>query len=181
MDYSWRTEKGLLQNAQLVQRPVIPRKTAARWAAVFRGNPPLLPGKRIATPVCALARNDRLVQNSYFATGPAACRKSLAEFAPAGANKVKSVFSRDLCVDENTSQAASVGPVRLQRTGPARGRLHPPRKSGVPLFRQSPAAPASRGGRFLRVRPARFPPIPGDRPAILYPKAGKQTGEERSP
>ena len=63
---------GLLQNVQLVQRPVIPRKTAAHRAAVFRGNPSLLPGKRIATPVCALARNDRFVQNSYFATGPCA-------------------------------------------------------------------------------------------------------------
>ena len=63
-------QEGLLQNVQLVQRPVIPRKTAAHRAAVFRGNPSLLPGKRIATPVCALARNDRFVQNSYFATGP---------------------------------------------------------------------------------------------------------------
>ena len=67
---------GLLQNVQLVQRPVIPRKTAAHRAAVFRGNPPLLPGKRIATPVCALARNDRLVQNSYFAAGPLLCKET---------------------------------------------------------------------------------------------------------
>ena len=73
------------------------------------------------------------------------CRKSLAEFAPAGANEVKSVFSRDMmCVAENTSQAASVGLVRHRRTKPARGRLHPSRKSGTPLFRQSQARRTAR-------------------------------------
>ena len=30
------------------------------------------------------------------------CRKSLAEFAPAGANKVLTIFSGDMCVGENT-------------------------------------------------------------------------------
>ena len=48
---------GLLQNVQLVQRPVIPRKTAAHRAAVFSGNPDRLAGKRIAPPVWAKARN----------------------------------------------------------------------------------------------------------------------------
>ena len=30
------------------------------------------------------------------------CRKSLAEFAPAGANKALTIFSGDVCVGENT-------------------------------------------------------------------------------
>src|SRR5699024_10647564 len=63
-----------------------------------------------------------------------ACRKSLAEFAPAGAKKLKSVFSGDMCVRENTSQAASEGFVRLRRTNPARSGLHPARKSGKATF-----------------------------------------------
>ncbi len=49
--------------------------------------------------------------------------KSLAEFAPGGAKKFKSVFGRDMCVAENTSQPASVESVRLQRTDYARGGL----------------------------------------------------------
>ena len=39
-----------------------------------------------------------------------------------------------MCVGENTSQAASVGFVRLRRTNPARGRLHLSRKSGKAAF-----------------------------------------------
>ena len=38
--------------------------------------------------------------------------KNLAEFAPAGAKKMESVFGRDLRVAENTSQPASVRLVR---------------------------------------------------------------------
>ena len=38
---------------------------------------------------------------------PSVCRKSLAEFAPAGAKKVKSVFGRGVYVDENTSRPAN--------------------------------------------------------------------------
>lgn len=57
-------------------------------------------------------------------------RKGLAEFAPAGAKKLKSVFPGDMRVGENTAQAASVGFVRLKRRNPARSGLHPTRKSG---------------------------------------------------
>lgn len=49
--------------------------------------------------------------------GPApalpACQKSLAEFAPAGANQVKSIFPGGMCVGENTSRPANVRAVRL--------------------------------------------------------------------
>ena len=34
--------------------------------------------------------------------------KSLAEFAPAGANKVLTIFSGDMCVGENTLRLANV-------------------------------------------------------------------------
>ena len=36
------------------------------------------------------------------------CQKSLAEFAARRRQRNKIIFSRDLCVRENTSQAASV-------------------------------------------------------------------------
>ena len=36
------------------------------------------------------------------------CQKGLAEFAPSGAKRSKSVFGRDMCVAENTSQPANV-------------------------------------------------------------------------
>ena len=39
-------------------------------------------------------------------------QESLAEFAPVGAKRIQVVFSRDMCVAENTSQAASVGSAR---------------------------------------------------------------------
>ena len=41
-----------------------------------------------------------------------ACQKSLAEFAARRRQKNKIIFSRDMCVRENTSQAASVEFVR---------------------------------------------------------------------
>ena len=43
---------------------------------------------------------------------------------------MESVFSGDMCVRENTSQAARVGFVRLERTNPAHSGLHLTRKSG---------------------------------------------------
>ena len=36
------------------------------------------------------------------------CQKSLAEFAARRRQKIQIIFSRDMCVRENTSQAASV-------------------------------------------------------------------------
>ena len=76
----------------------------------------------------------RFSRAGHLVSGPSACRKSLAEFAHPGAKKLESVFSGDMCVGENTSQAASVGFVRLKRTNPARGGLHPSRKSGFAAF-----------------------------------------------
>ena len=47
------------------------------------------------------------------------CQKSLAEFAPAGANKVLIIFSGDMCVGENTFRLANVRVVRQRRTASA--------------------------------------------------------------
>ncbi len=49
--------------------------------------------------------------------------KSLAEFAPNGANGVKSIFGRGVYVDKNTSQAASVEFGCRRQTNYARSRL----------------------------------------------------------
>ena len=49
--------------------------------------------------------------------------KSLAEFAARRRQRSKIIFSRDMCVRENTSQAASVEFVRRLRTNYARSRL----------------------------------------------------------
>ena len=49
--------------------------------------------------------------------------KSLAEFAARRRQRNKIIFSRDMCVRENTSQAASVEFVRHRRTNYARSRL----------------------------------------------------------
>ena len=58
-----------------------------------------------------------------FAPCISACQKSLAEFAARRRKKIKIIFSRDMCVRENTSQAASVEFVRHGRTNYARSRL----------------------------------------------------------
>ena len=50
-------------------------------------------------------------------------KKSLAEFAARRRQRNKIIFSRDLCVRENTAQAASVEFVRHGRTNYARSRL----------------------------------------------------------
>ena len=51
---------------------------------------------------------DALRRASSPVRGATACRKSLAEFAPAGANKVLTIFSGDMRVGENTSRLANV-------------------------------------------------------------------------
>ena len=48
--------------------------------------------------------------------------KSLAEFAARRRQRNKIIFSRDMCVRENTARAASVEFVRLRRTNYARSR-----------------------------------------------------------
>ena len=50
-------------------------------------------------------------------------QKSLTEFAARRRQRNKIIFSRDMCVRENTAQAASVEFVRLRRTNYARSRL----------------------------------------------------------
>ena len=52
-----------------------------------------------------------------------AYQKSLAEFAARRRQRNKIIFSRDMCVRENTAQAASVEFVRLRRTNYARSSL----------------------------------------------------------
>ena len=52
-----------------------------------------------------------------------AYQKSLAEFAARRRQRNKIIFSRDMCVRENTAQAASVEFVRHRRTNYARSRL----------------------------------------------------------
>ena len=51
-----------------------------------------------------------------------ACQKSLAEFAARRRQRNKIIFSRDMCVRENTARAASVEFVRHRRTNYARSR-----------------------------------------------------------
>ena len=79
----------------------------------------------------------------------AACQRSLAEFAPAGAKKIKLVFGRDMCVTKTLP--ASVGFVRFSWTNPARNGLHPSRKSGIGAFStvQGPGCTAAQPGPVL--------------------------------
>ncbi len=51
-----------------------------------------------------------------------ACQKSLAEFAARRRQRNKIIFSRDMCVRENTARAASVEFVRHRRANYARSR-----------------------------------------------------------
>ena len=44
------------------------------------------------------------------------CQRSLAEFAPAGANKVQGIFAGGVYVGKNTSRLANVRIVRRERT-----------------------------------------------------------------
>ena len=74
--------------------------------------------------------------------GPA---KSLAEFAARRRQRSKIIFSCDMCVRENTSQAASVEFVRLWHTNYARSRLQAFCRKNRRVDRQSQAA----GGHFL--------------------------------
>ena len=57
-----------------------------------------------------------------FKPVPSACRKSLAEFAPAGANRVLIIFSGDMCVGENQP---STGRKPMRRTASLFGAFCP--------------------------------------------------------
>ena len=56
-------------------------------------------------------------------------QKSLAEFVPTDTKHVKFVFSRDTCVDENTSHPASVEFGCYRQTNYTHSRVQPFRKS----------------------------------------------------
>ena len=54
------------------------------------------------------------LKNASLFEGGSVCRKSLAEFAPAGANKVLTIFSGGVYVGENTSRLANVRAKRVR-------------------------------------------------------------------
>ena len=86
-------------------------KTGWRTSAIFL-RPPKYP-----------PFSEKIAKKSSHTGGRSACQKSLAEFAARRRQKIKIIFSRDMCVRENTSQAASVEFVRHGRTNYARSRL----------------------------------------------------------
>ena len=63
-----------------------------------------------------------LAHSASCGVGESACQKSLAEFAARRRQRNKIIFSRDMCVRENTARAASVEFVRHRRTNYARSR-----------------------------------------------------------
>ena len=67
---------------------------------------------------------------------PLSVSKSLAEFAARRRQRSPIMFSRDLCVRENTSQAASVEFFRLRRTNYARSRLQALCRKNPEVFQQ---------------------------------------------
>ena len=79
-----------------------------------------------------------------------ACRKSLAEFATAVANQIKSIFCRGVYMVENTSQLVSVEFVRETRTNYARNKLQLTRKSGTATFSTVSNRPFRAGFRVSR-------------------------------
>ena len=62
--------------------------------------------------------------------------------------KSEIIFSRDMCVRENTAQAASVEFVRHRHTNSARSRLQALCRKTAWVFRQFSAAPSSDGAAF---------------------------------
>ena len=85
-----------------------------------------------------VAEVEKLAGGDSDRRGHAACQKSLAEFAARRRQRSKIIFSRDMCVRENTSQAASVEFVRLWHTNYAHSRLQPFVGKTRRVFRQSP-------------------------------------------
>ena len=74
-------------------------------------------------------------------------KKSLAEFAARRRQRSKIIFSRDMCVRENTSQAASVEFVRLWHTNYAHSRLQPFAGKTLRVFPTVSMTPAAIGRR----------------------------------
>ena len=67
-------------------------------------------------------------------------KKVSQSLPPAGGKKSEIIFSRDMCVRENTAQAASVEFVRHRHTNSARSRLQPLCRKTLRVFRQSETA-----------------------------------------
>ena len=107
-----------------------------------------------------------------FAPCISACQKSLAEFAARRRKKIKIIFSRDMCVRENTSQAASVEFVRHGRTNYARSRLQT-------FCRKNPEgfSTVSNARRFCAVHFTASGPAPKNLTAF----AASRLGRERFP
>ena len=99
-------------------------------------------------------KNPPLPLQSTPPLGPA---KSLAEFAARRRQRSKIIFSRDMCVRENTSQAASVEFVRRRRTNYARSRLQPLCQKGI-LFDRRKAPEAFASGASIFQKPRRVSP-----------------------
>ena len=74
-------------------------------------------------------------------------KNSLAEFAARRRQRSKIIFSRDMCVSENTSQAASVEFVRLWHTNHAHSRLQPFVGKTLRVFPTASMTPAAIGRR----------------------------------
>ena len=69
------------------------------------------------------SEKQNIIEKGTALAVPSVCQKSLAEFAARRRQRNEIIFSRDMCVRENTSQAASVEFVRHRRTNYARSRL----------------------------------------------------------
>ena len=85
-------------------------KTGWRTSAIFL-RPPKYP-----------PFSEKIAKKSSHTGGRLACHKSLTEFAARRRQRNEIIFSRDMCVRENTARAASVEFVRHRRTNYARSR-----------------------------------------------------------
>ena len=105
------------------------------------------------------------------------CQKSLAEFAPAGANKVLTIFSGDMCVGKNPSRLANVhsksvrcGEPRSPQMGEPRRALPFEYKKGAP---EGAPPPQCRRGQIRTCTTRQV----GRRPiASALPTSGKKPG-----
>ena len=79
------------------------------------------------------------------------CRKSLAEFAAHRQQRIEIIFSHDMCVRENTSQASSVEFLRLWHTNYARSRLQAFCRKNPEDFSDSLREPAAKAAGSLRL------------------------------
>ena len=71
-------------------------------------------GETFCADVCSFSLPQSAALTAPSSEGASDCRKCLAEFAPAGANRVLIIFSGDMCVGENTSRLANVRAKRVR-------------------------------------------------------------------